>query len=41
MGKNGRKQSRPVVFARFGTEENLQPELIRGMRNALDQCSSG
>jgi hypothetical protein len=37
MGRNGKKQARPVVFARLGAEENLQPELVRGMRNALDQ----
>lgn len=37
MGRNGKKQSRPVVFARLGVEDNLDPELVRGMRNALDQ----
>jgi transposase len=38
MGRNGKKkQSRPVVFARLGAEEDLQPELVRGMRSALDK----
>src|SRR5687768_5306257 len=37
MGRNGRKQARPVVFAQLGAEENLQPELLMGMRSALDK----
>ena len=37
MGRNGRKQARPVVFAQLGAEENLQPELLVGMRSALDK----
>lgn len=37
MGKNGKKQARPTVFARLGAEENLQPELVQGMRSALDK----
>lgn len=37
MGKNGRKQARPVVFAHLGAEDELDPGLVRGMRSALDR----
>jgi Transposase DDE domain len=38
MGKKGsKKQSRPVVFARLGAEENLDIEVVQGMRSALDK----
>ena len=37
MGRNGRKLARPVVFAQLGAEENLDPELLVGMRGALDK----
>ena len=38
MAKNGRKkQTRPVVFARLGVEEDLDVEVVKGMRSALDK----
>src|SRR5262249_9222118 len=37
MGRGGKKGTRPVIFARLGAEEDLQPELVAGMRNALDK----
>jgi hypothetical protein len=35
--KGGKKQPRPVVFARLGAEEDLDVNVVRGMRSALDK----
>jgi len=36
-GTDGKKRSKPVVFARLGAEEDLEPAAVRGMRDALDR----